>query len=64
MYEEAVERAHKQHLKSQSGLRGLILPLMETWRIWAVLILTGIFVGYTGGKLDVLVAWYVTSLSS
>ncbi|KAG8994626.1 hypothetical protein FRB93_001541 [Tulasnella sp. JGI-2019a] len=57
MYEEAIERAHKQRLKSQPGLRGLLMPIMETWRLWTVLILTGIFVGYTGGTLDVLVAW-------
>ncbi|KAG8854438.1 hypothetical protein FRB96_007500 [Tulasnella sp. 330] len=57
MYEEAVERAHHQRLKSQPGLRGVLTPMIETWRLWAVLILTGIFVGYTGGTLDVLVAW-------
>lgn len=57
MYEEAVERAHKQRLRTQPGLRGVLTPFLETWRLWAVLILTGIFVGYTGGTLDVLVAW-------
>ena len=61
MHEEAAERAYKQHLKSQHGLRGLLLPLVETWRMWFVLIVTGIGIGYTGAWLDVLVAWYATS---
>ncbi|KAG8899607.1 hypothetical protein FRB99_006556 [Tulasnella sp. 403] len=57
MYEEAAERAHKQRLKSQLGLRGLLLPLLESWQLWAVLILSGLSIGYIGGMLDVLVAW-------
>ncbi|KAJ1306571.1 hypothetical protein OPQ81_007572 [Rhizoctonia solani] len=55
--EEAVERIHKQTLRSQPGLRGILLPLLDQARIWVVLIATGILVGFVGAWLDVLVAW-------
>ncbi|KAG8945624.1 hypothetical protein FRC04_000671 [Tulasnella sp. 424] len=57
MHEESAERARKQLLRSQLGLRGLVLPVLDSWRMWAVLILTGVSIGYTGGMLDLLVAW-------
>lgn len=59
MHEESAERVRKQLLRSQLGLRGLVLPVLDSWRMWAVLILTGVSIGYTGGMLDLLVAWYV-----
>ncbi|KAG8691760.1 hypothetical protein FRC11_010631 [Ceratobasidium sp. 423] len=55
--EEAVERIHNQTLRSQPGLRGIVLPLLDQARIWVVLIATGILVGFVGAWLDVLVAW-------
>ncbi|CAE6369095.1 unnamed protein product [Rhizoctonia solani] len=55
--EETVERIHKNTLRSQPGLRGVILPLLDQARIWVVLIVTGILVGFIGAWLDVLVAW-------
>ncbi|KAG8958639.1 hypothetical protein FRC03_008939 [Tulasnella sp. 419] len=57
MDEESSERAHKQHLKSQYGLRGIVLPLLDSWRTWLVLILSGAGIGVIGAWLDVLVAW-------
>ncbi|KAB5588673.1 Cl-channel protein [Ceratobasidium theobromae] len=55
--EEAAERIHKHALRSQHGLRGIALPLLDQSRIWMVLIVTGISVGFVGAWLDVLVAW-------
>ncbi|CAE6495359.1 unnamed protein product [Rhizoctonia solani] len=55
--EEAVERIHTYTLRSQPGLRGIVLPLMDQARLWVVLIATGISVGFIGAWLDVLVAW-------
>ncbi|GAB1518480.1 chloride channel [Rhizoctonia solani] len=55
--EEAVERMNKNTLRSQPGLRGIVLPLLDQARIWVVLIVTGILVGFVGAWLDVLVAW-------
>ncbi|KDN49631.1 hypothetical protein RSAG8_01696, partial [Rhizoctonia solani AG-8 WAC10335] len=55
--EEAVERIHTHTLRSQPGLRGIFLPLMDQARLWVVLIATGISVGFIGAWLDVLVAW-------
>ncbi|KIO25833.1 hypothetical protein M407DRAFT_24790, partial [Tulasnella calospora MUT 4182] len=57
MHEESAERTRKQLLRSQMGLRGVLLPILDSWRMWAVLILTGLSIGYTGGMLDLLVAW-------
>ncbi|KAG9017948.1 hypothetical protein FRB90_000074 [Tulasnella sp. 427] len=57
MHEENVERARKQLLRSQLGVRGIFFPVLDSWRMWAVLILTGLSIGYTGGMLDLLVAW-------
>lgn len=55
--EEAAERTHKHFLHSQHGLKGIVLPLLDQSRIWIVLIITGISVGFVGAWLDVLVAW-------
>ncbi|QRW16894.1 ClC voltage-gated chloride channel protein [Rhizoctonia solani] len=47
---------NKNTLRSQPGLRGIVLPLLDQARIWVVLIVTGILVGFVGAWLDVLVA--------
>ncbi|KAH8111035.1 Cl-channel protein [Phellopilus nigrolimitatus] len=57
LHEEAAERSRQQHLRSQRGLRGLLLPLLESSRIWIIVVATGIGVGVTGAWLDVLVRW-------
>ncbi|TDL24076.1 Cl-channel protein [Rickenella mellea] len=55
--EEASERARKHRLYSQHGIRGLLLPIIDSSRLWIVLIATGVGVGVTGAWLDVLVRW-------
>jgi len=56
-YEEAAERARKQSIRSERGLRRVFAPLFDSVRLWVVLILTGAGVGIIGAYLDVLVAW-------
>ncbi|KAG5642628.1 hypothetical protein DXG03_002466 [Asterophora parasitica] len=59
LHEEAVERERLHALKAQSGVRGLLLPLLESSRLWFVVIMAGVGIGITGAWLDVLVKWYV-----
>jgi chloride channel 3/4/5 len=61
--EEMAERDRQQTLKSQAGVRGILLPIFEAARGWIVIILTGLGVGIAGAWLDVLVKWYVTKLA-
>ncbi|KAF9462921.1 Cl-channel protein [Collybia nuda] len=56
-HEEAAERKRAQQLRSQAGARGLVLPLIESSKLWFIVILTGIGIGITGAWLDVLVKW-------
>ncbi|OCB86382.1 Cl-channel protein [Sanghuangporus baumii] len=56
--EEAAERSRRHRLRSFRGLRGLLLPLLESSRIWLVVVGTGVGVGITGAWLDVLVHWF------
>ena len=56
-YEEEAERARKQSIRSERGLRRVFAPFFDSVRLWVVLILTGAGVGITGAYLDVLVAW-------
>lgn len=57
--EEAVERERKRMLHAQRGLRGIMGPLMDSAKIWLVIVLTGIGIGVAGAWLDVLVKWSV-----
>jgi chloride channel 3/4/5 len=59
LHEEAVERERTHALRSQAGARGLLLPLLESTRLWFVVIMAGFGIGITGAWLDVLVKWYV-----
>lgn len=59
LHEEAVERSRQHRLKTLHGLRGLLLPLLDSSRTWFISIATGVGVGVTGAWLDVLVRWYV-----
>ncbi len=61
LYEESAERQRNHILRSQHGIRGLILPLMDAARMWFVVIATGIGIGLTGAWLDVFVKWYVAT---
>lgn len=56
--EESAERQRIHAQRSQRGIRGLLLPWMDSARMWLVIVLTGIGIGLTGAWLDVLVKWY------
>lgn len=61
LHEEAIERERTHALKAQAGVRGLLMPLLESSRLWLVVILAGMGIGITGAWLDVLVKWYVAT---
>lgn len=59
LQEEAAdrERARQHDLHALRGLRGLLVPLLETSRIWFIIVSTGVGVGVIGAWLDVLTRW-------
>ncbi|KAF8075038.1 Cl-channel protein [Lyophyllum atratum] len=57
LHEEAVERERTHALRAQAGARGLLFPLIESARLWFVVIMVGLGIGITGAWLDVLVKW-------
>ncbi|KDQ18892.1 hypothetical protein BOTBODRAFT_478226 [Botryobasidium botryosum FD-172 SS1] len=57
MHEEAAERGRKHQVEHQRGVRSLLTPLLDSWRMWCVIIATGVGVGCIGAWLDVLVLW-------
>jgi len=58
LHEEGLERERNHALQSQAGVRGILLPALESVRMWFVVIVTGIGIGIAGAWLDVLVKWY------
>jgi chloride channel 3/4/5 len=48
LYEESSEREQRHLRRSQRGVRGLLAPHIDSCRMWAVVILTGIGIGLTG----------------
>jgi chloride channel 3/4/5 len=57
LQEEAAERQRNHELHSQAGVRGALLPALDSVRMWVVVIGTGIGIGLAGAWLDVLVKW-------
>lgn len=57
LQEEAAERERNHALHSQAGIRGALLPALDSARMWMVVIATGIGIGLAGAWLDVLVKW-------
>lgn len=57
MHEEAVERHRIHAMKLKTGARGILVPLLESTRLWFVVIMAGAGIGITGAWLDVLVKW-------
>lgn len=57
LQEEAAERERSHALHSQAGVRGALLPALDSARMWIVVIATGIGIGLAGAWLDVLVKW-------
>lgn len=62
-HEEAKARKHAQSVHSGRGLRRALSIIFDNTTLWVVLIATGIGIGFVGGWLDILVAWYFKSLS-
>lgn len=60
-HEEAAERERKRVLRSQHGLPGLLSLVLDSAKMWLVIILTGVGIGTAGAWLDILVRWYVHS---
>ena len=57
LQQDAAERERNQVLQSQAGMRGILLPMLEAFRMWFVVIATGIGIGLIGAWLDILVKW-------
>ncbi|KAF8967680.1 Cl-channel protein [Flammula alnicola] len=57
LHEEGLERERNHALQSQAGIRGILLPALESARMWFIVIVTGIGIGIAGAWLDVLVKW-------
>ncbi|KIM44556.1 hypothetical protein M413DRAFT_66882 [Hebeloma cylindrosporum] len=57
LHEEGLERERNHALRSQAGVRGILLPALESVRMWFIVIVTGIGIGIAGAWLDVLVKW-------
>ena len=59
LHEEGLERERTYALQSQAGVKGILLPTLDSARMWFVVIATGFAIGIAGAWLDVLVKWYV-----
>ncbi|TFK26246.1 Cl-channel protein [Coprinopsis marcescibilis] len=57
LHEEAVERERSYALQSEVGIRGALLPALDSVRMWIVVIATGVAIGLVGAWLDLLVKW-------
>jgi chloride channel 3/4/5 len=57
IHEENLERERIYALKSQAGARGILLPTLESAKMWFIVIMTGMGIGIAGAWLDVLVKW-------
>ncbi|KAF8202213.1 Cl-channel protein [Pholiota molesta] len=57
LHEEGIERERNHALQSQAGIRGVLLPALESSRMWFIVIMTGMGIGIAGAWLDVLVKW-------
>ncbi|EJD07614.1 Cl-channel protein [Fomitiporia mediterranea MF3/22] len=58
LHEEAADRSRQHRLRSFRGLRGALLPLLESSRIWFIVVSTGVGIGVIGAWLDILVHWF------
>ncbi|KAH9479507.1 H(+)/Cl(-) exchange transporter 5 [Psilocybe cubensis] len=57
LHEEGLERERNHALQSQAGVRGILLPALDSARMWFIVVVTGIGIGIAGAWLDVLVKW-------
>jgi len=59
LHEENLERERVHAMQAQSGTRGLLLPILDSVKMWFIVIMTGVAIGLAGAWLDVLVKWCV-----
>ncbi|KAF9531719.1 Cl-channel protein [Crepidotus variabilis] len=57
LHEEDLERERHHALQSQAGTRGVLLPALDSAKMWFIVIATGVAIGLAGAWLDVLVKW-------
>ena len=57
IHEDNLERERIYALQSQAGVRGVLLPALESAKMWFIVIMTGMGIGIAGAWLDVLVKW-------
>jgi hypothetical protein len=50
---ETAEARRQAYMRARPGWRGALFPTADATRMWAVLILTGVFLGVVGAWLDV-----------
>jgi chloride channel 3/4/5 len=58
IHEENLERERTHALQSQEGVRGILLPILDSAKMWFIVVITGLAIGFAGAWLDVLVKWY------
>jgi len=62
IHEENLERERTYALQSQEGVRGILLPILDSAKMWLIVVMTGVAIGFAGAWLDVLVKWYALSV--
>jgi len=62
IHEENLERERTHALQSQEGVRGILLPILDSAKMWLIVVMTGLAIGFAGAWLDVLVKWYALSV--
>lgn len=58
IHEENQERERTHALQVQEGVRGILLPVLDSAKMWLIVVMTGVAIGFAGAWLDVLVKWY------
>jgi len=64
LHEDNLERQRVHALQSQPGAQGILLPILDSAKMWFIVIMTGVAIGIAGAWLDVLVKWCVPKLIS
>lgn len=58
IHAENLERERSHGLQSQEGVRGILLPILDSAKMWFIVVMTGVAIGFAGAWLDILVKWY------
>ena len=57
--EESHARTRTNEVRSGRGLRRVSAIALDSGKLWATVLVTGVGIGVLGGWLDILVAWCV-----